>query len=300
MAAASSGRHRQEAMAARADDLDAQARQLASKATALREAADSVRKGNEGEMLVGERLDVLDGAGWRVLHDRRKNATSPSNLDHVVVGPSGIFVIDSKNWSGGVLRPDERGMKLGSRRKDDALHAAKVDAELVQWIARRAVPDVHAVGVLAFVQDVGLIEPRDHRDVLLTQEQHLLPWLTGRPQVLSAEQVETLSGLLDRELPPRHNPNRRGSPARSSSTSRQVRPHGKSGSLSRRRRAEVGRDLRRGLIKMAVLGAVVVTLPATMPVLQDYVLQPLAERMADSFAPPAPVPAPPQPVAPAS
>ena len=153
------------------------------------------------------------------------------------------------------------------------------------------------------MQDVGLIEPRDHRDVLLTQEQHLLPWLTGRPQVLSAEQVETLSGLLDRELPPRHNPNRRGSPARSSSTSRQVRPHGKSGSLSQRRRAKAGRDLRRGLIKMAVLGAVVVTLPATMPVLQAYVLQPLAERMAgsvaDSFTPPAPAPVPPQPVVPA-
>ena len=56
MAAASSGRHRQEAMAARADDLDAEARQLAQKAAALRGAADSVRKGNEGELLlVGER-----------------------------------------------------------------------------------------------------------------------------------------------------------------------------------------------------------------------------------------------------
>jgi len=65
-------------------------------------------------------------------HDRRKSVTSPANLDHVVVGPPGVFVIDTKNWSGGLLRPDERGMKLGSWRKDDALHAAKVDADLVQ------------------------------------------------------------------------------------------------------------------------------------------------------------------------
>jgi len=119
-------------MAARADDLEEEARQLAQKAAALRGAADSVRKGNEGEMLVSERLDVLDGAGWRVSHDRRKSVTSPANLDHVVVGPPGVFVIDTKNWSGGLLRPDERGMKLGSWRKDDALHAAKVDADLVQ------------------------------------------------------------------------------------------------------------------------------------------------------------------------
>lgn len=290
-------------MAARADDLDAEARRLVDKAAALRGAADSVRKGNEGEMLVGERLDVLTSAGWRVLHDRRKSVRSPANLDHVVVGPSGVFVIDSKNWSGGLLRLDEQGMKLGSWRKDDALHAAKVDAELVQGVARRAVPDIHAVGVLAFVQDVGLAEPREHRDVLLAQGHHLLPWLTGRPQILSPEQVVTLGSLLDRELPPRHSPDRRGSSAPSSSTSRPARPRGKSGATSQRRPAEAGSDLRRGLIKMAVAGAVVFTLPATMPVLQDYVLQPLAERMAgsvaDSFTPPAPAPAPPQPVVPA-
>ena len=144
-------------------------------------------------------------------------------------------MIDTKNWSGGLLRPDERGMKLGSRRKDDALHAAKVDAELVQGVARRAVPDVHAFGVLAFVQDVGLTEAREHRDVVLAQEHHLLAWLTGRPQVLTHEQVDTLGRWLDRELPPRHSPSRRASPAPSSATARQARPQGKLGSSSQRR-----------------------------------------------------------------
>lgn len=286
-------------MAARADDLEREALQLTQKAAALRGAADCVRKGNEGELLVGERLDVLDGAGWRVLHDRRKSVTSPANLDHVVVGPPGVFVIDSKNWSGGLLRPDERGMKLGSWRRDDALHAAKVDAELVQGIARRAVPDVHAFGVLAFVQDVGLTEAREHRDVVLAQEHQLLAWLTGRPQVLTREQVEALGQVLDRELLPRHNSSRRASPAPSYATAPLPRPQGKPRSSSQRRRAEAGRDLRRGLIKMAVAAVIVFTLPATMPVLQDYVLQPLAERMAASLTPPAPDPAPPRPVAPA-
>jgi hypothetical protein len=27
---------------------------------------------------------------------------SPANLDHLVVGPSGVFVIDSKQWTGQV------------------------------------------------------------------------------------------------------------------------------------------------------------------------------------------------------
>lgn len=303
MAAASSGRHRQEAMSSRADSLEAEARQLAKKAAALRGAADKVRKGNEGEMAVGERLDVLDGAGWRVLHDRRKSVTSPANLDHVVVGPPGVVVIDAKNWSGGLLRLDERGMKLGSWRKDDALHAARVDAELVQGFARRAVPGVDVRGVLAFVQDVGLTEAREHRDVVLAQEHHLLPWLTGLPEVLNREQVDTLARFLDRELPPRQGVSRRASLAGSSSTARPARSTGKPRSSAQRRRAEAGRDLRSAMIKLAVAAAVVVTLPTTLPVLQDNVLGPLAERMAgmvaDSFTPPAPAPAPSQPAAPA-
>lgn len=254
-------------------------------------------------MAVGGRLDVLDGAGWRVLHDRRKSVTSPANLDHVVVGPPGVFVIDTKNWSGGLLRLDERGMKLGSWRKDDALHAARVDAELVQGFTLRAVPGVNVRGVLAFVQDVGLTEPCEHRDVALVQERHLLAWLTGLPEVLNREQVDTLARLLDRELPPRQGAVRRASPAASSSTARQARSAGNPRPSAQRRRAEAGRDLRRGMTKLAVAAAFVVTLPTTLPVLQDNVLGPLAERMAgkvaDSFTPTAPAPAPAQPAAPA-
>jgi hypothetical protein len=48
--------------------------------------AAAVEKGNHGERVVADLLDVLDGAGWCVLHDRYKPG-SPANIDHVVVGP---------------------------------------------------------------------------------------------------------------------------------------------------------------------------------------------------------------------
>lgn len=164
MSAAASGHRRFESMSSQADALESQAEQLAAKAAALRGVADKVRLGNEGERQIGSRLDVLHGAGWHVLHDRRKNERSPANLDHVVVGPPGVFVIDAKNWSGGLLKLDDRGMKMARWRKDDELHAAGVDAELVRGVAR-AVAQVPCVGVLAFVQDVGLTAPVQHRDV---------------------------------------------------------------------------------------------------------------------------------------
>ena len=38
---------------------------------------------------------------WLVLHDRLLfPGRSESNLDHVLVGPAGVVLIDAKNWSG--------------------------------------------------------------------------------------------------------------------------------------------------------------------------------------------------------
>ena len=35
-----------------------------------------------------------------VLHDRLIRAGSAANIDHVVVTPGGVFIIDAKNWYG--------------------------------------------------------------------------------------------------------------------------------------------------------------------------------------------------------
>ena len=46
-------------------------------------------------------LDRLGREGYVVFHDLAM-PDSPANLDHVVLGPSGVFVIDSKQWTGQV------------------------------------------------------------------------------------------------------------------------------------------------------------------------------------------------------
>ncbi len=57
-------------------------------------------RGATGEHRVGEALKGLPG-GYRVFN----NVTHPSlagNCDHVVVGPTGVFLIETKNWRGRV------------------------------------------------------------------------------------------------------------------------------------------------------------------------------------------------------
>ncbi len=105
-----------EARASRLRALSAERQAEADKYAAL---AAAIEKGNHGEHVVAELLDVLDGAGWCVLHDRYKPGFA-ANLDHVVVGPPGLFVIDAKNWKPAPLRFDERGMSLRGYRKDES------------------------------------------------------------------------------------------------------------------------------------------------------------------------------------
>lgn len=58
--------------------------------------------GAAGEVLVATRLNELTAGGWRILHDVHWPGRPKANLDHVLVGPGGVLVVDAKNWTGSV------------------------------------------------------------------------------------------------------------------------------------------------------------------------------------------------------
>lgn len=57
-------------------------------------------RGADGEEGTAARLAALPNDQFTVFHDVRWPRRRYANFDHVVVGPDGVFVIDSKNWSG--------------------------------------------------------------------------------------------------------------------------------------------------------------------------------------------------------
>jgi hypothetical protein len=65
------------------------------------------RRGAAGERRTARLLDPLERQGWAVLHDLAVPG-SRANLDHLVIGPGGVFVIDSKQYRGR-LRLDPTG-----------------------------------------------------------------------------------------------------------------------------------------------------------------------------------------------
>jgi hypothetical protein len=57
------------------------------------------RRGAEGEQRTARLLEPLERHGWAVLHDLAVPG-SRANIDHLVIGPGGVFVIDSKHYRG--------------------------------------------------------------------------------------------------------------------------------------------------------------------------------------------------------
>jgi hypothetical protein len=54
-------------------------------------------RGAEGEEAVGAILESLAAEGWHVIHDV---SFGRGNIDHVVVGPGGVFAVETKSHAG--------------------------------------------------------------------------------------------------------------------------------------------------------------------------------------------------------
>jgi Nuclease-related domain len=57
------------------------------------------QRGARGERRTARQLDRLTRHGWVIFHDLAV-PDSRANADHLVIGPAGVFLVDSKNWRG--------------------------------------------------------------------------------------------------------------------------------------------------------------------------------------------------------
>ncbi|MFI8593814.1 nuclease-related domain-containing protein [Microbacterium sp. NPDC078428] len=114
-------------------------------------------RGAIGEELLAERLKDLS-ADMRVLHDRRVPG-SRANIDHIVVSPAGVWVIDAKRYKGkrpelrvegGILRPRVESLRVGGRDQTKLVDGVVSQVERVAGAV--ADPDVVVRGVLCFLE----------------------------------------------------------------------------------------------------------------------------------------------------
>ena len=156
--------------------------------------AEMYERGAEGEVRTAGVLASLPPE-WTTLHDLRWPGRRLANIDHVVLGPGGVFVIDSKNWSGrveviqNVLRQNGRSRE---RAVAGCADSALAVSELLGPFASCVAP------VLCLVSD----EPVSGwvRDVMICSTVTLPQMLLTRPSVLTPSQLAEVWARLQLEL----------------------------------------------------------------------------------------------------
>jgi hypothetical protein len=158
----------------------------------FRPSADAVawRRGAARERRTARLLGPLERHGWAVLHDLAVPG-SQANIDHLVIGPGGVFVIDSKHYRGR-LQLDGSG-RLWHGRYPLAPTLRTVDFEADR--AAQVLVDPGVV-VLPVVAVHGAQVPRGKvvmDGVPVVAARRLPSMLRALPAVLSPERVAALA-----------------------------------------------------------------------------------------------------------
>jgi hypothetical protein len=150
------------------------------------------RRGAAGERRTARLLGPLERQGWAVLHDLAVPG-SRANIDHLVIGPGGVFAIDSKQYRGRLQLDAVGKLWHGRYPLAPALRAASWEADQ----AAQHLPDP-GMAVVPIVAVHGAQVPWGKvviDGVPVVSARRLPSMLCQLPVVLGPERVASLADL---------------------------------------------------------------------------------------------------------
>lgn len=154
------------------------------------------RIGADGEEAVGSRLRKLGQDEWLVLHDILLNERG-TNLDHLVIGPAGIFSLNTKHHPKKKVVVTERGFRVNGYRTS-YLPAAVSEAAKVAKVLQGHVAFPVAVWPVIVVMGAELEVREMPSDVSVIRRRDLPKWFKRLLAALPEEQVRELKKVAGR------------------------------------------------------------------------------------------------------
>ncbi len=141
-------------------------------------------RGAAGEELVGQALDSLRERGWFALHDVQLDH---GNIDHLLVGPAGIFTVETKSHRG--------------RLRAHAIDARMLKQAYAQAKSLERITGLRAIPLLVF-SSAYLIPAVTRRDgVAILPSRMLVKYLHKRGGTIPPERVDEVYRRLAAALP---------------------------------------------------------------------------------------------------
>jgi len=156
---------------------------------------DSFFKGARGEEVVAGLLAGLP-SGYHVFHDVRCGR----GIDHVVAGPNGVFVIETKWWSGSVT------LEEGVIRVNGALPSrspiAQVRAStraLASFLAEKLEAEPAVTGVVCFVGNTFVPRRVAGDGMVICNASEVVPFIVAHAGHLSSKEIERIVKVMERK-----------------------------------------------------------------------------------------------------
>lgn len=153
-------------------------------------------RGALAEIVVGELLRKLDPR-WVVLHAVPVGRHS-ADIDHVLLGPAGVFTVNTKNHSGQRVWVAGRNLLVAGTRCDhirnseyEAIRASRLLTSLLGW-------PVAVRPVVAVLDPAHLQVVRQPAGVDVLEARKLVKWLKRKPAVLNDRQRAEIGAVIAR------------------------------------------------------------------------------------------------------
>jgi hypothetical protein len=149
------------------------------------------RKGATGEALVGYILAGFPDA-YRIIPGVE---TSFGDIDHVVVGPTGVYAVDTKNWRGIVTADDQGELLLNGRptKKPAIGNLTRSIMTTKKKIKARSALDPYVRGVLAFPSARVEAKWGTTGPVHCITDEQLYDYIVEKKKRLTKKEIESIS-----------------------------------------------------------------------------------------------------------
>jgi hypothetical protein len=170
---------------------------------------DAWRKSSAAERRTERQLRGLEKSGWRILHARAvprdDEGVSDGKIDHLVIGPSGVYAIDSEKWDKRlpVRTLSHRKLFHGPFNKKEQLDEACWEAgQASRLLSAQVGFDVPVQPSVAIYGPSIPWKVMTVRDVDVYSGGRAKSYLRRRPKILTETDIQRIAKAAESMLPP--------------------------------------------------------------------------------------------------
>ena len=165
----------------------------------LRPTVRNINRGERGELHVGDVLEELRVDGYKPIHDI---VADRFNIDHVLVGPGGVFAIETKYRSGKghITFRNSEGLFVGDRLEEkDCFKQARASAAAISDLIHQSCGRREWVTpIVVFVGDWKIRNDWRDTDTRVFTADRLARYIRNQQPRLKHSEIELISSHLER------------------------------------------------------------------------------------------------------